>query len=78
LADPRAFLEPLSDFLELDSKAKQVLKGRLSKSGKLPSRKAHKLTQYNECKTHNLAEEVCYKKVNKQYNVDEHSSIRDK
>lgn len=41
----------------------QALKGRLSRNGKLPSRKAHKLTQYKECKALGLAEEACYKKI---------------
>ena len=41
----------------------QALKGRLARSGKMPSRKAHKLTQYRECKALGLAEEECYKKV---------------
>jgi len=41
----------------------QALKGRLSKKGKMPSRKAHKLTQYKECKAAGLTEEACYKKV---------------
>ena len=41
----------------------QALKNRLSKKGKVPSRKAHKLTQYSECKAHNLGEEACYNKI---------------
>jgi hypothetical protein len=41
----------------------QELKNRLSKKGRLPSRKAHKLTQYKECKDAGLSEEGCYKKV---------------
>ena len=50
LKDPKAFLEPLSVFLELDSKAKNALLQRLSKKGKFPSVKVHKLTQFEECK----------------------------
>jgi hypothetical protein len=41
----------------------QALKSRLSKTGKLPSRKSHKLTQYKECKELNLSEQQCYQKV---------------
>lgn len=41
----------------------QALKGRLSKSGKVPSRKSHKLTQYKECKALDLTEQQCYLKV---------------
>ena len=79
LADPRAFLEPLSQFLELSEPEKrvserfafyskftlstQVLKQRLSKDGRLPSRKAHKLDQYAECKNENRVGKDCYEKV---------------
>ena len=50
LKDPKAFIEPLSTFLELDERAKNALKKRLSKNGRFPSRKTHKLTQFDECK----------------------------
>eukprot|EP01032_Pedospumella_encystans_P023735 gene23735-26858_t len=63
LADPQAFLEPLSAFLELSPASKLALKGRLSKKGRMPSRKAHKLTQYKECKAAGLDEEACYRKI---------------
>lgn len=33
----------------------------------MPSRKAHKLTQYKECKAAGLDEEACYKKVSCTY-----------
>lgn len=63
LADPTAYIEPLSAFFELDEPAKNVLKTRLSKKGKLPYRKMHKLTQFQECKSQGLNEAVCYNKV---------------
>lgn len=62
LADPPAFLEPLSTFLELDADAKKVLKARLSKAGQLPPRKVHKLTQYSECNGISN-EQLCYNKI---------------
>jgi len=62
LADPHAFLEPLSTFLELDVEAKKYLKSRLSRAGQLPPRKAHKLTQYSECNGIK-DEQLCYKKI---------------
>jgi hypothetical protein len=37
------------------------LKKRLTKNGKIPSRKAHKLNKYKECR--GLDDDVCYKKV---------------
>lgn len=81
LADPQAFIEPLSLFLELDQSQRevrgsrpgffpdgltlfsaplQVVRRRLTKNGKVPSRKAHKLTQYAECKRGALSEQECY------------------
>lgn len=54
LADPIAFINPLSAFLELDLQAKTELTRRLTKKGKFPSRKKHKLTQYEECKAAGL------------------------
>lgn len=64
LADPNAYVTPLSDFLQLGPKGKQVLSSRLTgrpEKEKLPARKKHKLTQYKECK--GLSEAVCYAKV---------------
>ena len=43
--------------------ALQVVKKRLTKNGKVPSRKAHKLTQYAECRGVPGGEEACYNKV---------------
>jgi len=65
LAEPRAYLEPLSQFMELSNEAKTILKQRLGKPGKLPSRKAHKLDQYEECKSEKLTGAGCYQKVHK-------------
>ena len=69
LADPKAFIEPLSIFLQLDDSdgngngnAKKELRRRLSKKGRLPSRTAHKLTQYSECSDED-SEQQCYRKV---------------
>jgi hypothetical protein len=51
LKDPTAFIAPLSTFLELnDPIERAALASRLSKKGKFPPRKQHKLTQFNECK----------------------------
>eukprot|EP01036_Dinobryon_divergens_P031037 gene31037-40374_t len=63
LADPQAFIEPLTQFLELDSSQKEVLRKRLSKKGKLPSRKAHKLSKYKDCI--GMDEYSCYVKIQK-------------
>lgn len=41
----------------------KVLNTRLSKKGKIPSRKVHKLTQYSECNSLKLDEVQCYQKV---------------
>jgi len=68
LADPRAFLEPLSQFLELSDSEKKALKQRLSKEGKIPSRKPHKLDQYSECKEEGKTGVECYNKVHKIIN----------
>jgi hypothetical protein len=65
LADPIAFIEPLSAFLELNEKAKQTLKSRLQKKGKFPSRKQHTLTQFKHCKDANLQEKACSAKITK-------------
>ena len=64
LADPRAFIEPLSTFLELKNnlEAKKVLRKRLLKQGKVPLRKAHKLIQFKECNGIQ-SEQICYYKV---------------
>lgn len=58
-----AYIEPLSQFLQLDKIQKDALTKRLSKKGKMPSRKAHKLTQYRQCKDSHLSEAACYQKV---------------
>jgi len=51
LAKPSSFYGPLSDFLELNQNQQMVLKGRLTElKAKMPSRKEHKLTHYQECK----------------------------
>eukprot|EP01034_Spumella_vulgaris_P024632 gene24632-31000_t len=65
LADPQAFIEPLSQFLELDKGSREIIKKRLTKNGKAPSRKAHKLSQYAECKNSakELSEQQCYEKI---------------
>ena len=54
LRDPKSFIGPLTSFLELDKSASEELTRRLSKRGKFPSRKEHKLTQYKECQTAGL------------------------
>eukprot|EP01038_Epipyxis_sp_PR26KG_P014884 gene14884-20016_t len=63
LADPMAYYEPLSTFLEFDNKKKELFKKRLStRDNKIPSRKPHKLNQYAECKSiHDELE--CYEKI---------------
>jgi len=63
LADPKSFFEPLSTFLELDSTAKELLKKRLSKNGKLPSRKAHKLNKYKDCQ--GVEDNTCFYRIQK-------------
>ena len=65
LADPIAFVHPLSIFLELKSDVqKSALLSRLSKKGKFPSRKPHKLTQFRQCKELNINDEAaCYKHI---------------
>lgn len=64
LADPIAFYEPIASFLELGEYNKKALKERLEHSGKLPSRKEHKMTQYKECQNL-LDEKQCYDKVSR-------------
>jgi hypothetical protein len=51
--------------LPAGSAAKDALAKRLTKKGKYPSRKSHKLTQYKECKDAGLGndEKKCYQKV---------------
>ena len=78
LADPAAFLHPLAAFLELGADETAALKKRLTAgggkgsggkhggtktSGKLPSRKEHKLGQYAECKDAGLSDKQCYNHV---------------
>lgn len=63
LADPAAYVNPLASFLELGPTEKEALRKRLSKKGRMPSRKAHKLTQYAECKDAGLTEQPCYQHV---------------
>ena len=58
LRDPRSFVGPLSSFLELDKSASAELSRRLSRNGKFPSRKEHKLTQYPECQKAGLSDNV--------------------
>jgi len=67
LADPMAFIEPLATFLELAPPAKDALKTRLSKKGKLPPRKVHKLTQFRQCKGNSVqgSAEACSKKISR-------------
>eukprot|EP01033_Poteriospumella_lacustris_P003203 gene3203-2356_t len=62
LAEPRSFIEPLAHFLELGEGEKTALKQRLTKSGKVPSRKPHKLDQFEECKLAGLTGTACYQK----------------
>jgi hypothetical protein len=64
LADPISFIEPLAAFLELDGAGKAALTSRLTKKGKFPARKPHKLTQY---KAHcaGLNEKACYHKMSR-------------
>lgn len=63
LADPTTYINPLASFLELGPAEKEALRKRLSKKGRMPSRKAHKLTQYAECKDAGLTEQPCYQHV---------------
>ena len=67
LSDPVSFIGPLSAFLELDSSAAAELTKRLSKKGKTPHRKSHKLTQYAECKAAGFSTSIlqCYELMNK-------------
>ena len=67
LADPMAFIEPLAAFLELAPPAKDTLKTRLSKKGKLPPRKVHKLTQFRQCKGNSVqgSAEACSQKISR-------------
>ena len=65
LADPAAYIEPLTSFLELGPAEREALKRRLSKRGRMPARKAHKLTQYAECKDAGLGEQACYHHVSR-------------
>jgi hypothetical protein len=58
LRDPRSFVGPLSSFLELDKAATAELTRRLSKKGRFPSRKEHKLTQFAECKKAGLSDNL--------------------
>ena len=70
LGDPAAYVKPLSTFLELTESAQKVLAQRLSKGGKLPHRKVHKLTQYSDCNKANgvkLSEQACYKMLNDKF-----------
>jgi hypothetical protein len=41
----------------------KAMKQRLTKQGKLPSRKPHKLDQFEECKSEQLVGQECYEKV---------------
>ena len=63
LADPAAYRAPFAEFLELGANEREILNTRLSKKGRLPPRKAHKLTQYAECQQARLSEEDCYNMV---------------
>ena len=69
LAKPNALAEPLSDFLEFTPKQKQEFKRILTAMDKgklsLPSRTQHKLTQYLECKSTGLGNDLaaCYRKI---------------
>ena len=67
LSDPASFIGPLSAFLELDSSAKAELTRRLTKKGKTPHRKNHKLTQYAECKAAGFGSSIsqCSALINK-------------
>ena len=65
LSNPSDYIEPLTDFLELNTLQKEALRKRLSKKGKsLVSRKTHKLTQYKECNEKGqLNEKNCYRHI---------------
>jgi hypothetical protein len=76
IEQPMDYLDPLASFLELTSDGGggvggdgsnigyNELKSRLNKQGKLVSRKAHKLTQYHDCKEAGLQDVAsCYKAV---------------
>lgn len=60
LLEPRDYIEPLSSFLDLNPDRKKALEKRLTKKGKLPSRKAHDITRIQECK--GLEKDACYSK----------------
>lgn len=63
LADPIAYAQPLSAFLELNAEQKGELSKRLSKMVSKPvARKVHRLTQYPDCKSAGLGDNVekCY------------------
>ena len=63
MADPAAYVAPLASFLELGPRERDALARRLSKKGRMPARKEHKLTQYAECKDAGLGENPCYQHV---------------
>eukprot|EP00605_Chrysophyceae_sp_TOSAG23-4_P000536 GSChrysophyteH1.ASY1.ANO1.605.1 assembled CDS len=65
LEDPGAYIEPLSEFLELESAQKKELTKRLNKSGKKVSRKPHKLTQYPDCQAVGAGSDLlaCYNAI---------------
>jgi len=62
IAEPSAYVEPLSAFLELNAQQKSQLEARLKKSsGKPVTRKVHKLTHYPDCKAAGLSDTTqCY------------------
>ena len=62
IAQPSAYIEPLSSFLELNALQKAQLELRLKKSsGKPVTRKVHKLTHYPDCKAAGLSDTtLCY------------------
>ena len=67
LSRPMDFFHPLSSFLEFDTQQKQTFKARLQKlqgRAHIPTRKAHSLVQYKECKENKLGVQDCYRKVN--------------
>mmetsp|Transcript_22231 Transcript_22231/g.32342 ORF Transcript_22231/g.32342 Transcript_22231/m.32342 type:complete len:333 (+) Transcript_22231:51-1049(+) len=67
MSNPKAFYEPLSDFLELGMTEKKVLKSRLQDLPVgFPERKVHVVTQYKECKDRKLDRNTCYNMVLKK------------
>jgi hypothetical protein len=65
LYKPEDYMEPLAQFLELDAAGRAALKATLRRrTGKLPSRKAHNLMKYPDCKR--LEADECYKKIANQ------------